>query len=130
MNPVNIIHHSTTPSKQAIALKQELEKLGITVRLEQFDGFKHIDLALPKAKLNIEVDGIHHLTDPQQIITDIKREYHSAKKGFATIHISNEMVKMHLEKIAQALAEVAKTRQIERTVCVILKAAEIHKAQK
>lgn len=28
--------------------------------MEKFDGFKHIDIAIPEAKVNIEVDGGHH----------------------------------------------------------------------
>jgi very-short-patch-repair endonuclease len=133
MNPIHIVHHdSKTPSKQSVALKRELEKLGITVRQEQFDGFKHIELALPKAKLNIEVDGMHHLTNPEQIIADLNRQYHSSKLGFATIHISNEIIDKHLDKIANALAEVAKIREKERiqsSLRVILKSAEIPIAQ-
>jgi very-short-patch-repair endonuclease len=75
---------------------------------ELHDGYKHIDLALPKAKINIEVDGVHHLTNPQQILADLHRGYYSHKNGYHTMHIQNEMIRLHLKDIAQALSEASR----------------------
>ena len=53
--------------------EKELEKLNIRVlagvreRDEDGDVVKTIDLAIPDARLNIEVDGRHHLTSSRQI---------------------------------------------------------------
>jgi very-short-patch-repair endonuclease len=102
---------SNIPTKEALALKTALESHGILVYKELHDGYKTIDLALPKAKLNIEVDGIQHLTDPKQILSDLGRGYYSHKNGYDTIHIPNEMLRVHLPEISTALAEAAKTRQ-------------------
>src|SRR5689334_3065616 len=80
------------PTKEAIALKEALEKLGIRVLAEVDDGHKHIDLAIPSARINIEVDGGYHLTNPYQILADLKRSHYSDDLGYDTIHISNEAI--------------------------------------
>jgi very-short-patch-repair endonuclease len=61
------------PTKEAADLKEELIKRGVKVYVELNDGYKYVDLALPDAKLNVEVDGVHHLTNPHQIVTDLSR---------------------------------------------------------
>ena len=85
-----------------------LMKRGVKVYVELNDGYKHVDLALPKAKLNIEVDGAQHLTNPNQIMADLNRGYYSNKLGYSTMHIPNEMIRLHLNQIADALAEASK----------------------
>jgi len=114
--PKIIIKKYRTPTKEAADLKTELEKQGIRVLVELHDGHKHIDLTIPKAKLNIEVDGIQHLTNPQQIVSDLSRGYYSHKNGFDTMHIPNEMIRLHLNEISNALAEASKIR--EKKICV------------
>ena len=106
-----IIKKYRTPTKEASDLKDAIEKHGVRVLVELHDGHKHIDLTIPKAKLNVEVDGIHHLTNPTQIVADLSRGYYSHKNGFDTMHIPNEMVRLHLEEISQALAEASKIRE-------------------
>lgn len=92
-------------------MKDALEERGVKVYVELHDGFKTVDLALPRAKINIEVDGIQHLTDPKQILADLGRGYYSHKNGYDTMHIQNEMVRTHLGEIADALAEASKVRE-------------------
>lgn len=102
-----IISHTLISTPETLALKEALEERGIHVRVEPFDGFKHIDIGIPKAKLNVEVDGIQHLTNPSQIVADLDRGYFSNKKyGFATMHIPNEMIRSH-----EALAKASKIRE-------------------
>lgn len=108
---LKIINYSTIPTKEALDLKMALEEKGVRVYKELHDGFKHIDLAIPKAKLNIEIDGIQHLTNPNQIIADLNRGYYSHKNGYDTMHIPNEMIRLHLNKISEALAEASKIRE-------------------
>ncbi|QQS23248.1 DUF559 domain-containing protein [bacterium] len=100
------ISHHKNPTPQAQALINALESRGVTVFTEFYDGSKTIDLTIPKAKLNIEVDGLHHITQAKQIITDISRGYYSQKNGYHTIHIQNETIEKHVALIADALAEV------------------------
>lgn len=100
--------HST---KTATLLKEALEKLGVRVLTEVSDGFKHIDLAIPDSRINIEVDGNQHLTDPYQILKDLNRTHYSEKLGYSTIHIPNEEIYSNLGGIASAIAEAAKIRE-------------------
>jgi len=108
---LKIINKYPTPTKEAQDLKLALEKRGVLVYVELDDGYKHIDLAIPRAKLNIEVDGIKHLTDPNQILADLSRGYYSHKNGYNTMHIPNEMIHSHLKEISEALAEASKIRE-------------------
>jgi hypothetical protein len=36
-----------------------LSKKGVPDLMEKFDGYKHIDIAIPEAKVNVEVDDRH-----------------------------------------------------------------------
>ena len=97
-------------TKEALDLKIELEKLGVRVLAEVDDGYKHVDLAIPEARINIEVDGARHLVDPYQILSDLKRTHYSDDIGYATIHIPNAFIHSDIGAIASAIAEAAKIR--------------------
>ncbi len=99
------------PTFYARLLKKYLQKLGIKVEEEVDDGYKHIDLSIDRAKLDIEVDGIQHLTEPQQIITDFKRSNYSREDGYETIHVHNVDLKHDVEGIAKAIAKVSAIRE-------------------
>jgi peptide-methionine (R)-S-oxide reductase len=100
--------HSTPYAQR---LKKYLQKLGLKVEEEVYDGHKHIDLSIDSAKLDIEVDGVHHLTDAQQIITDFKRSDYSREDGYETIHVHNVDLKHDATAIASAIAEVSAIRE-------------------
>jgi very-short-patch-repair endonuclease len=108
---LRIINKYRVPTKEASSLRDALEARGVRVYVELDDGHKSIDLAIPRAKLNVEVDGIHHLTNPHQILADLNRGYYSNKEGYSTMHIPNEMIHEHLEEISDALAEASKIRE-------------------
>jgi very-short-patch-repair endonuclease len=108
---IKIVRSRNKSTPEASLLKKALEDRGVKVYIELNDGFKTIDLALPRAKINIEVDGIQHLTNPTQILADLNRGYYSHKNGFNTMHIQNEMIRSHLDEIADALAEASKIRE-------------------
>jgi len=98
------------PTKEAQDLKTALEKLGLRVLAEVDDGHKHIDLTLPDARINIEVDGGQHLTDPYQILSDLKRTHYSDDLGYDTVHIPNQILHSNLGGVASALAEAGALR--------------------
>ena len=100
------------PTMYALKLKNALEQFGVHVGEETWDGHKHIDLTIQAAKMNIEVDGSHHLTNARQIIRDFEREHYSDDKGFVTIHIPNKSLDDDLDGIASALAEAARMREL------------------
>ena len=108
---IKIIHKNRIPTPEANSLKEALQKLDVKVYVELNDGYKHIDLAIPRAKINVEVDGIQHLTNPHQILADLNRGYYSNKKGYNTMHIPNEMIRLHLKEISEGLAEASKMRE-------------------
>lgn len=99
------------PTFYAKKLEGLLKKLGIKVNEEVWDGYKTVDLSIPNSKLDIEVDGLHHLTDPNQIIKDFKRSSYSREDGYETIHVHNIDLKEEGDKIAEAIAKVSEKRE-------------------
>jgi len=94
------------PTPEARKLGHALEDRGWDIEFEKLDGFKHIDIAITEAKVNIEVDGIHHHFNNEQALADLKRAFHSFKKGFLTIRIPNSLVRNQniLEKTADYIS--------------------------
>ncbi len=95
-------------TKETIALAEALRARGVEVELEHWDGHKHIDIFIPKAKLYIEIDGLHHYTNPKQIRADLLRDHYSDNETYSTKRYSNEIVQKHLSEIADAIAEISK----------------------
>jgi len=89
-NWIKDIEQCTT--NEARRLYFALKQRGVPAELEKFDGYKCIDIAIPKAKINIEVDGQHHNFDSKQALSDLKRTYYSFLKGFYTLRIPNSLV--------------------------------------
>jgi very-short-patch-repair endonuclease len=104
------MYSRSTP--QALKLKEALEKRGLTVQDEKWDGHKHIDLSIHRAKLDMEIDGNQHYENAHQILSDLDRTYYSDSNGYSTIHIPNEFVNNsdHFEKLVNALTKVAYVR--------------------
>lgn len=96
------------PTKQALALAQALEKRGVKVETEHFDGHKHVDIFIPEAKLYIEIDGLQHYTDPKQIIADLMHDHYSDDGAFSTKRFSNQLIDNYLDPIADAIALIVK----------------------
>ena len=53
----NTVKTSNNPTPQAQALHDALVARGIECELEPWDGHKHVDLGIPRAKINIEIDS-------------------------------------------------------------------------
>ena len=102
------------PTPQAIALYEALKERGIKAEQEKWDGFKSIDIAIPKSRFNIEVDGQHHNFNPNQALTDLKRTLCSHKKGYTTLRIPNSLVNNHLDETADCIVGMinASNRQL------------------
>jgi len=95
---------------QAKKLFDTLLKNNVECQLEWNDGHKHVDIHIPKAKLNIEVDGEPHYLRARQIESDLARNYWSTSDGFATIHVPNYIIDKHLWKHVSAMLKVIRKR--------------------
>jgi very-short-patch-repair endonuclease len=93
-----------TPWEQKLA--DALTKRGLVVKTEYWDGHKTIDIALLDSHLYVEVDGLQHFTNPDQIIADFKRDFFSEREGFFTLRITNQLVERFSEQIAEAIFQV------------------------
>jgi ribosomal protein L31 len=100
----DILEYSTA-TDQAIDIYFALRQRGVPAILEKSDGFKTIDIAVPQAKMNIEVDGGHHNYSGRQAMSDLKRSLHSFKKGYYTLHIPNSLAKYDLEETADLITQ-------------------------
>ncbi|MCW4002722.1 MAG: DUF559 domain-containing protein [Candidatus Bathyarchaeota archaeon] len=95
---------------QARSLSEALRKRGIKNKLEDYDGYKHVDISIPWARLNIEIDGRHHLLNPKQLYSDLERDSFSQNDEKSTIRITNDAIERDLDGIADSIAKVARRR--------------------
>jgi hypothetical protein len=98
------------PTPQALKLHEALQQRGIPNDLEHNDGHKHVDIRIPQARLNLEIDGEYHLLTPEHLFRDLQRDSCSHRNGIDTIRIPNRVVDWQLEALADSIAAVAKKR--------------------
>ncbi len=91
-------------------LWQALKDRGVDATLEYFDGHKTIDIAILPARIFIEVDGLHHFTKAEQIMRDFKRSHYSDGDDFNTFYVTNQIIDLFLDDVANALVEVVALR--------------------
>ncbi len=109
-----VVNEQREPTPQAKRLHEALNKRDVHSELEFDDGYKHVDIYIPSARLNVEVDGKYHLTDPEHLFRDLERDSYSHSDGIDTIRIPNFYVDSHLDEIADAIAEVTRKRRNEK----------------
>ncbi|MDP2684979.1 MAG: hypothetical protein Q8P20_08160 [bacterium] len=112
-----------TITPQAEKLCEALRNRKIFCKTEVWDGHKHIDISIPWAKIDIEVDGLQHYTNAKQMISDFDRSYWSVQNdNYDTFHVPNTILDSHLEQVADALANAAreKYKQIQEEENTIL----------
>ena len=107
-NPGKNYEDLTTP--QVKKLSNALATRGIKNNVEAFDGYKHVDISIPWARINIEVDGKHHLYNPNQLFADLERDSFSQIDKIATIRITNDIVEENIDDLAESIAQVARKR--------------------
>lgn len=91
---------------EARKLYEVLIKLGIPAKLEHYDRHKHIDIAIPEAKINLEIDGMQHSYNHKQALSDLKRTYYSFKKGYVTLRIPNKLIHENLYETARYIKKL------------------------
>jgi very-short-patch-repair endonuclease len=99
---------------QAKTLFDALVNAGVYVELEHYDGHKKVDILIPRIKLFIEVDGVQHYTDPEQIMTDFLRDKYSQDDGYDTLRIPNEAVENNLDGIVKAIIQILSRKETFR----------------
>jgi very-short-patch-repair endonuclease len=107
------LNHQRVVTPQAIKLSKALKNLHIDHQLEFFDGFKHVDLAIPNAKMYIELDGTQHAFNPQQACIDDDRDQYSMRDGFITKRYPNSYIDSDVDSIALSIATVVYKRRNE-----------------
>ena len=109
-------HRTTKNSKitpQAIALYNALKKRRVRCKLEADDGYKHVDIRIEDAKLDIEIDGKQHILNYKQMNSDIKRSEGSREDDIHTLRYSNSEIDEYVEQIADNIAKLARRRKRE-----------------
>jgi len=94
------------PTYYAKILVDELKKRGVEIRLEHNDGHKSVDIFIPSVKLDIEIDGSQHITDPYQALTDLKRTKNSLKEGRITLRIPNTAIYQNVLGVADDILDI------------------------
>ena len=100
-----------SPTPQEIKLFKELRHRDIPAQLH-----KHtphgitIDIAIPSAKLNIEVDGVHHNLYAKQAMNDLKRTRYAMEDGYYTLRIPNSLVRKKLHETADLIEDIYEIR--------------------
>lgn len=100
----------TVSTPEARKLYGELIKLGYNAELEKWDGYKHIDIAVVRAKINIEIDGSHHNHRASTALKDLQRTFYSLEKGYVTVRISNSLIKYKFVETVGYLDKILKVR--------------------
>ena len=93
----NKFNYST---KETINLYFSLRDRGVPAKLEKFDGYKAVDIAVIEARVNIEVDGVRQVNNADEAFADLQRTFYSFKKGFLTLRIPSVLVKQNLNQTA------------------------------
>ena len=99
---------------QALRLSKALHDLRVEYELEHYDGYKHVDIAIPSARLYLELDGTQHAFNPKQMIADDERDKHSQKSGWTTKRIPNVWIDKDANRLASSIAILVRKRENER----------------
>lgn len=97
-------------SNKQILVYMALEHRGLKPEIEWNDSYKTVDIAILDAKVYIEINGEHHVTDAYQHITDMKRSYYSILDGYLTLNVFNQVIPGYLNEIANTIKNICTAR--------------------
>lgn len=101
---LRVIRKNQTPT-QAIRLYYGLKAAGESPMLEWWDGQKSIDIALSRARLNIEIDNNPEEITLDQALVELQQAADSLQDGFTTFYIPEYLVREDLKSaVAQVLS--------------------------
>lgn len=82
----------------------------MVAQLEYSDGHKTVDIAILNPRIYIEVDGLQHFTNPEQIMRDFKRSHFSDGDDFNTFYVTNQIIDRYLDEVVDALVKVVEIK--------------------
>ncbi len=97
-------------TKFVLQLFVRLRELGANPFLNKWDGYKTVDIAIEKAGIHIEVDGVHHNQNPLQAMSDLKRTYYDMEFGIYTLRIPNSLIRENLYECADYIMRIVEMR--------------------
>ncbi|PCE64035.1 hypothetical protein [Sediminicola luteus] len=97
--------HNNTPM-EAIQLYYGLKREGLNPMLEWYDGKRHVDIALSRVKLNIEIDTDYRTITHEQAMRDLEDASNSFKNGFTTLRIPHILVRCYLEDTIKNIMDI------------------------
>jgi hypothetical protein len=89
----------------ALSLFIELMKRGVPAQLEKWDSNTTVDISIPGAKVNLEVDGGQNNFNADQAMRNLLGTLLAFKNGFLTLRIPNSLVKYNLQHTADMISE-------------------------
>lgn len=101
-------------TRETLLIYFSLINRGIDVELEKEIGNNfRVDLAIPSARINIEIDGEQHNLVSNQALTDLKRTEYSLRYDYYTLRIPNSLVRdfYKLDDTIDILVEIIKNRE-------------------
>lgn len=91
---------------QTLKLVEALTIRGVQTETEHTDGHKHVDIFIPKNGMYVEVEGLQHFTNPEQIKKDLFRDYYSDREGHFTFRVTNQLIDKYVNEIADAIRDL------------------------
>jgi very-short-patch-repair endonuclease len=91
---------NTTATKETINLYLLLKQKDLHVELEKYDGHKTTPITATDARVNIEVDGSQHNSDPFVALSDLQNTCSDFRNGYLTLRIPKTLIKKHLRETA------------------------------
>ncbi len=97
-----LIKRHETP-REAIQLYYGLRAAGVAPMLEWWNGYKSVDIAISRVKLNLEVDTEYQMFTPGQVLATLEERMYSYKDGFTTIRIPHMLIRQCLSDTIAAV---------------------------
>ncbi|WP_373073818.1 hypothetical protein [Zeaxanthinibacter enoshimensis] len=93
-------------SLQAIRLYYGLKEAGENPMLAWWDGKKSVDIALPRVKLNVEIDHEPHLYSHKRAMEELEEAMHSMNDGFTTLRIPHMLIAEKMRETVQDILQI------------------------
>jgi len=90
---------------ESISLYFALKLRGVPAILEEQTGFRTIDILVPHARLNIELEAAGNNFKPDRAIQELETALDGFKNGFLTLRIPESSSKNYLDDAADKISD-------------------------